>query len=114
MCATAAWPRGLPVQAGRETDGESRVPEETCPCGQRGGGSRELSAAPPHPGTGRAPLPRLDWGPVNVGAPRGEEDAKGLLAMEEGEVRADGQNGSPRASQEAGLFPRAAAPPRPR
>ena len=48
-----------------------------------------------------------------MGAPRGEEDAKGLLAMEEGEVRADGRNGSPLASQEAGLFPRAAAPPRP-
>lgn len=79
-----------------------------------GAGTRGSLAPPPASrDRSRAPLPRLDWGTANVGAPRGEEDAKGLLAVEEGEVRADGRNGSPRASQEAGLLPRVAAPPRP-
>lgn len=82
--------------------------------GSEAGARPSLAPPPTSRDRARAPLPRLDWGPVNVGAPRGEEDAKGPLGMEEGEVRADGRNGSPRASQEAGLFPRAAAPPRPR
>ena len=77
-------------------------------------GTRGSVAPPPTSrDRSRAPLPWPDWGPVSVGAPRREEDAKGLLAVEEGEVRADERNGSPRASQEAGLLPRVAAPPRP-
>lgn len=95
--------------------GRNSRPGETCPRGQRSGGSPELGAAPDIPGPGARPIAPTGLGTCKRGRPAQAENAKGPSpGMEEGEVRADGRNGSPRASQEAGLFPRAAAPPRPR